>query len=64
MTLTKVLIANRSEIAIRVARGAAELGLGTVAVDSEDDASSVRGLKSVPNPEPLRRGRRQFLDTW
>ncbi len=24
----------------------------------------VEGLKSVPDPEPLRRGRRTFLDTW
>ncbi len=24
----------------------------------------IQGLKSVPNPEPLRRGRRPFLDTW
>ena len=41
MTLTKVLIANRGEIAIRIARAAAELGLGTVVVYSEDDSSSL-----------------------
>jgi len=37
----RLLIANRGEIAIRVARGAADLGIETVAVFSEDDAASL-----------------------
>src|ERR1700722_9302280 len=41
MCVTKLLIANRGEIAIRIARAAADMGLPTVAVYSEDDA---RGL--------------------
>jgi acetyl/propionyl-CoA carboxylase alpha subunit/acetyl-CoA carboxylase carboxyltransferase component len=41
MALKKLLIANRGEIAIRIARGAAELGIETVAVYSSDDASSL-----------------------
>src|SRR6185369_14908826 len=41
MALHKLLIANRGEIAVRIARGAAELGLGTVAVYSSDDAQSL-----------------------
>ena len=36
-----MLIANRGEIAIRIARAAADLGLHTVAVFSEDDASAL-----------------------
>ncbi len=39
--MKKLLIANRGEIAIRVARSAAELGLATVAVYAEDDAASL-----------------------
>ncbi len=41
MSVTKLLIANRGEIAIRVARTAAELGIRTVALFSEDDALSL-----------------------
>ena len=37
----KLLIANRGEIAIRIARAAADLGLPTVAVYGEDDARSL-----------------------
>ncbi len=41
MSLSSLLIANRGEIAIRIARAAAELGMRTVAVFSEDDAESL-----------------------
>lgn len=40
MGLTKLLIANRGEIAVRIARAAAELDIPSVAIFSEDDASS------------------------
>jgi acetyl/propionyl-CoA carboxylase alpha subunit/acetyl-CoA carboxylase carboxyltransferase component len=38
--VTRLLIANRGEIALRIIRTATELGLGTVAVYAEDDADS------------------------
>ena len=39
--LRRLLIANRGEIAIRIARSAADLGIETVAVYAEDDALSL-----------------------
>ncbi|MCP4005828.1 MAG: carbamoyl-phosphate synthase large subunit [bacterium] len=41
MDLKKLLVANRGEVAIRVARAAAELGIESVAIHSEDDADSL-----------------------
>jgi acetyl/propionyl-CoA carboxylase alpha subunit len=41
MMPTSLLVANRGEIAIRIMRAAAELGIRTVAIYSEDDASSL-----------------------
>ena len=37
----KILIANRGEIAIRIARAAAEVGMQTTAVFAEDDGESL-----------------------
>jgi len=53
--MKKLLIANRGEIAIRIARAAADMDIATVSVFSEDDATSLhtrrsdesRGLKGV-----------------
>jgi len=40
MTLRNLLIANRGEIAIRIARAAAEMGIASHAIHSEDDAQA------------------------
>ncbi len=61
--LTSVLIANRGEIAIRIARAAAERGLRAVAVYSEDDARSLHTRKA-DEAMPLRgSGPAAYLDT-
>jgi acetyl/propionyl-CoA carboxylase alpha subunit len=44
--IRRLLIANRGEIAIRIARTAAELGIETVAVFSRDDASALHPRKA------------------
>jgi pyruvate carboxylase len=44
--MKKLLIANRGEIAIRVIEAAAERGLDTVALFSEDDAKSLHLIRA------------------
>ncbi len=62
MSLTSLLIANRGEIAIRIARAAAELAIRTVAIFSEDDAQSLHTQKT-DETLPLRgRGAAAYLD--
>ncbi len=46
MIPTKLLVANRGEIAIRVMRAASELGIPTVAIFSEDDSLSLHTRKA------------------
>ncbi len=46
MTIRSLLIANRSEIAIRVMRAAAELGIRTVAVYSNEDRFALHRFKA------------------
>jgi pyruvate carboxylase len=57
-----LLVANRGEVAIRVMRAAAELGMRTLAVFSEDDARSLHTQKA-DQAEPLRgTGAAAYLD--
>ena len=60
--LKKLLIANRGEIAIRIAQAAAELGISTVGVYSEDDATSLH-TRRVDEAVALKgRGAAAYLD--
>ena len=46
MSIKKLLIANRGEIAVRIAGAAAELGIETVAIYSDDDSASLHTRKT------------------
>jgi pyruvate carboxylase len=59
MAISKLLVANRSEIAIRVFRAANELGLKTVAVWAEEDKLALHRFKA---DESYRIGRGMHLD--
>ncbi|WP_454761384.1 carboxyl transferase domain-containing protein [Caulobacter segnis] len=58
MSLTRVLIANRGEIAVRIARAAAEAGIEAVMVHAEGDTAHIAG-RAVALPGP---GARAYLD--
>ena len=45
MAFSRLLVANRGEIAIRVARAASEIGIHSVGVYAEDDAASLHVAK-------------------
>ena len=62
MSLKKLLIANRGEIAIRIARTAADLGIATVAVAPVDDAQSLHMRRADESREIPGRGARAYLD--
>ncbi|HVN70966.1 MAG TPA: biotin carboxylase N-terminal domain-containing protein, partial [Desulfomonilia bacterium] len=62
MNIKKLLIANRGEIAVRIARAAAELGIETVSVYSEDDGTSLH-TRRTEQAVPLKgRGAAAYLD--
>jgi acetyl/propionyl-CoA carboxylase alpha subunit/acetyl-CoA carboxylase carboxyltransferase component len=62
MSLTSLLVANRGEIAIRILRSAAEMGMHTVAVYSEDDAESLHIRKADEARMLTGRGAMAYLD--
>ena len=60
--MKKVLIANRGEIAIRIARTCSDLGLRTIGIYSEDDANSLH-LSKVDEAYKLEgKGAQAYLD--
>ena len=62
MSLKKILIANRGEIAIRVARTAAAMDIATVAVYAEDDAASLHTRRADEACKLPGRGVAAYLD--
>ncbi|KRQ99578.1 carboxyl transferase domain-containing protein [Bradyrhizobium valentinum] len=62
MSFHKLLIANRGEIAIRIARAAGDAGLATVAIHSADDALSLHIRAADAAHEIPGRGARAYLD--
>jgi acetyl/propionyl-CoA carboxylase alpha subunit/acetyl-CoA carboxylase carboxyltransferase component len=62
MSFQKLLIANRGEIAIRIARAAGEAGLATVAIYPADDALSLHIRSADEAHEIPGRGARAYLD--
>jgi acetyl/propionyl-CoA carboxylase alpha subunit len=62
MALSRLLIANRGEIAIRIARAAAGLGIPTVALYSEDDERSLHVRKADAALALAGRGPAAYLD--
>src|SRR3982074_309726 len=62
MPFNKLLIANRGEIAIRIARAASETGLATVAIYPADDALSLHVRGADAAHEIPGRGARAYLD--
>jgi acetyl/propionyl-CoA carboxylase alpha subunit/acetyl-CoA carboxylase carboxyltransferase component len=62
MPFHRLLIANRGEIAIRIARAAGETGLATVAIYPADDAASLHIRATDAAHEIPGRGARAYLD--
>jgi acetyl/propionyl-CoA carboxylase alpha subunit/acetyl-CoA carboxylase carboxyltransferase component len=62
MSISKILIANRGEIAIRIARASADLGIPTTAIYSADDSKSLHTLAADEACALDGRGPAAYLD--
>ncbi len=62
MTFSSVLIANRGEIAIRIARACNELNIRAITVFAEDDAASLHTRQSDQSVPLAGRGVKAYLD--
>ncbi len=61
-SITRLLVANRGEIACRILRAAAELGIETVAVAPADDAASLHLVNADRSVQLAGRGASAYLD--
>ena len=62
MNFNKLLIANRGEIAVRIARAAGDMGLTCVAVYSEDDSASLHVSHADQAVQLAGKGANAYLD--
>lgn len=62
MSVERLLIANRGEVAVRIARAAAEMGLETVSVYSADDAAALHRYRSTRARALAASGPQAYLD--
>ncbi|MDP7545967.1 MAG: biotin carboxylase N-terminal domain-containing protein, partial [Alphaproteobacteria bacterium] len=62
MSVKKLLVANRGEIAIRILRAAADLGISSVAVYAQDDGASLHRSKADEAVALPGRGVAAYLD--
>src|ERR1035437_5252822 len=62
MAISRLLIANRGEVAVRIIRSAAEMGITTVAVYSEDDAECLHVALADERHPLIGRGVGPYLD--
>ncbi len=62
MAVTRLLIANRGEIAVRIARAARELDITTTAVYAEDEAASLHVVKCDRSVALAGAGAQAYLD--
>ncbi|MCP4961040.1 MAG: ATP-grasp domain-containing protein [Actinomycetia bacterium] len=62
MTITKLLIANRGEIAVRIARAAAELDISTVSIAPADDHGATHTRVTDETVELAGTGANAYLD--
>lgn len=62
MSIKKLLVANRGEIAIRILRAAADLGIPTLAVHAEDEAEALHTVKADAAVALSGRGVPAYLD--
>ncbi len=62
MSIRKVLIANRGEVGVRIARTAREMGIATVAVAAKDDSACAHAFAADERVDLDQSGPRAYLD--